>query len=211
MNDNNYSIKIFSKIAEFLDNDDWKYSLDSEKGLFFFNLSLNSSKINKIDYIIRVKNDGFFVFALCPISVSPDDTEAMYRLSEFFHRINSGAIRGIFTLDFDDGEIRHKIFVDCVNMEPSLEVIRRNIYTPASEYKKYGDGILKLIFTESSPKNVYEKCNIKFFEELMEKCTKMEEDLKKDYGDYDDDDDDDYDDDDDDDDDIFSSFIDDDE
>ena len=170
MNDNNYSIKIFNKIAEFLDNDDWKYSLDSEKGLFFFNLSLNSSKINKIDYI-----------------------------------------RGIFTLDFDDGEIRHKIFVDCVNMEPSLEVIRRNIYTPASEYKKYGDGILKLIFTESSPKNVYEKCNIKFFEELMEKCTKMEEDLKKDYGDYDDDDDDDYDDDDDDDDDIFSSFIDDDE
>ncbi len=206
MNDNKYSREIADKIEEFLDEDDWKYSFDSEKGYFSFGLSLNKTKIRKVEFIIRIRESDFVVYAICPINVNKDDTSAMLRISEFLHRANYGTFCGNFEFDFSDGEIRYKTFVDCDNMALSTDAVRNAIYTSASEFEKYGDGILEVIFTENKAEDVYEKFTKKYFEELIERYANM-----KGSDDNDEDDDDDDDDDDDVIDDIFSSLIDDDD
>lgn len=153
---NTYSMKIVNVIKGFLDNDDWHYSFDEKKGMFRFDLTLKS-KLKNINYFIDVKDDEFICYAISPIGGDADDDQMMASLAEFICRANCGLKNGNFELDFRDGEIRYKSFVDCDEVMPSVEVVHNAIYCTATMFDRYAPGILSIIFNDMSVKEAIGK------------------------------------------------------
>ena len=152
------STEIAKAIQNFLRSDDWKFSFDEKKEIFKFGLS-SRSKIKRLHYHIIVRDDGYTVYASSPVGADRDDKDMMRNMGEFICRANYGLRNGNFEIDFNDGEIRYKTFVDCDGGAiPTSEVIRDSIYLPASMFKKYGDGILDIIYQNISAKKAVAKC-----------------------------------------------------
>ena len=153
----NYSTEIANAINSYLKQDDWHFSFDEENGLFRFGLSL-SSKIKKINYIVDVKEDEYIVYAIAPIGADEEDKKMMATMAEFVCRANYGLKNGNFELDMRDGEVRFKCFVDCESITPSKDMVQNSIHCPAIMFKRYGSGIVDIIFGNATATEAVNRC-----------------------------------------------------
>ena len=169
-----YSETIAQKISNFLNEDEWNFLFDAKRGLFKFGLSLRS-KLKNINYIIDVKDDEYVVYAISPLGADEDDKEMMASMAEFVCRANYGLVHGNFELDMRDGEIRFKCFVDCDGITPTSDMIRNSIHWPASMFKRYGSGIIDIIFSQSSAKEAVDQCEKKSKDELRALISELED------------------------------------
>ena len=161
----NYSNEIANVVKQFLNDDGWHYSFDEDRGIFDFSLSVRS-KIQKIKYLIVVKEDEMIVYGICPIGADCDDEKMMAQMAEFICRANYGLKNGNFEIDLRDGEIRYKSFIDCDEALPSTEVVKNSIHCTASMYKRYATGIISIIIAGSSAKEAIAMCEKSLDEEL---------------------------------------------
>ena len=157
MQEQTYSKNISNALNEFLENDDWHFSFDEKRGVFNFRLGLEG-KLKKIDYLIRVRDNEYTVYATSPIGADQNDKTMMASMAEFVCRANYGLKNGNFELDMQDGEIRFKCFVDCTAITPTQEMVRNSIYCPATMFDNYSDGIAGIIFGNLSAKQAVEQC-----------------------------------------------------
>ena len=153
----NYSEEIVGAIKDFLEEDDWNYGFDDEAGMFRFGLNLKG-RLKKAQYVVDVHDDQYMVYAIAPIGADQNDRNQLQDMAEFLTRANYGLKNGNFELDFRDGEIRFKSFVDCDGVIPSIEVIRNSIYIPAMMYERYGEGIVGIIFGGMDPEEAINLC-----------------------------------------------------
>ena len=148
-----YSKELASQIKTFLDNDQWKYTFDKEDGFFRFNLAIKARGINQLRYVLIINDDSFNIYAISPVGPDRDDAKMMATMAEFFARANYKLkAGGGFQLDYRDGEIRFKCFVDCEDNKPSTSVIRNSIHYPAAVFETYGYGITGIIFQNLTAK-----------------------------------------------------------
>ncbi len=152
-----YSMAIAEGIQNYLVEDDWRFKFDEENGIFKFGLSLKG-KLNKVDYVIDVESDDYIVYVASPIGAGRDDPAQLAAMAEFVCRANYGLKNGNFELDFRDGEIRYKIFVPCEGLTPSRNQVKRSIYCAAAMFDRYGDGILKVLFSGASAEEAVKAC-----------------------------------------------------
>ncbi len=152
-----YSDEIVNVVKQFLADDDWHYSFNEDTGIFRFGLRIRS-KIQNISYVIDVHEDEFVTYGMCPIGADREDPEMMAQMAEFICRANYGLKNGCFELDFRDGEIRFRSFVDCENLLPSTEVVKNSVHCTAAMIKRYAAGIVDLIFGGASAKDAIAKC-----------------------------------------------------
>ena len=152
-----YSNDLVRVIEKFLNDDDWNFSFDDERGMFRFGLRIKG-KINNINYVVDVKEEEYLVYAISPISADQDDKKMMTNMAEFICRANYGLNMGNFEFDFSDGEIRYKVHVPCEDIIPSTAIVKRSIYCPATLFEQYGSGIVNIIFNGASGKEAVEKC-----------------------------------------------------
>ncbi len=157
MKERMYSETIAQAINNYLTEDEWHFSFDEKRGLFKFGLSLKG-KIKKINYIIDVKDDEYVVYAVSPLGADEDDKEMMAAMAEFVCRANYGLKNGNFELDMRDGEVRLKCFVDCEGITPSKDMVQNSIHCPAAMFKRYGSGIVDIIFGNATAKEAVERC-----------------------------------------------------
>lgn len=153
----NYSDAIANVVKQFLADEEWHYSFDEERGIFSFGLRIEN-KIQKIKYIVAVKEDEIVVYGICPIGADCNDEKMMAQMAEFICRANFGLKNGCFEVDFRDGEIRYKSYIDCDQMLPSTQVVMNAAYCTASMYERYADGITSIIFAGNSAKEAVEMC-----------------------------------------------------
>jgi hypothetical protein len=152
-----YSNELADLVKKFLVEDDWHFSFDENTGMFDFGLRIKS-KIQKINYVIDVQEDEIIVYGMCPIGAERSDADMMARMAEFICRANYGLKNGCFELDFQDGEIRFRSFIDCEDSTPSTEVIQNSIYCTVAMYKRYAPGIVAIIFSGCTAKEAIAKC-----------------------------------------------------
>ena len=152
-----YSNDLVRVIEKFLNDDDWNFSFDDERGMFRFGLRIKG-KINNINYVVDVKEEEYLVYAISPISADQDDKKMMTNMAEFICRANYGLKMGNFEFDFSDGEIIYKVHVPCEDIIPSTAIVKRSIYCPATLFEQYGSGIVNIIFNGASGKEAVEKC-----------------------------------------------------
>lgn len=160
-----YSMELASIVKQFLVDDDWHFSFDQNTGIFDFGLRVKS-KIQKIDYIVDVHEDEIIVYGMCPIGVDHTDVDMMAQMAEFLCRANYGLKNGCFELDFRDGEIRFKSFIDCEDLMPSAKVIKNSVHCTAAMFKRYAPGIADIIFSNSTAKEAIAKCEKSSKDEL---------------------------------------------
>lgn len=149
----NYNTSIAKLVKAFLDSDDWNYNFDDEKGVFTFNLSL-SNKLKKISYRVRIRKYDYVVYATSLMDA--DDCKA--EMAEFITRANYGLFNGNFEMDYRDGEVRYKCFVNCDETAPGRETVKDSIYIPAAMFKRYGDGIISILFGMKSAQQAVADC-----------------------------------------------------
>lgn len=164
MKEKTYSKAIASAVNTFLTEDDWHFSFDENCGIFRFGLSLKG-KLKKINYIVDIKDDEYLVYAVSPLGADEEDPQMMANMAEFISRANYGLKMGNFELDYNDGEVRFKVHVCCEDITPTVAMIKRSIYCPATMFDHYGSGIVNIIFNETTGKDAVEIC---------EKCSESE-------------------------------------
>lgn len=160
-----YSDEIVNVIKKFLEDDDWHYSFDEDTGIFRFDLRIRS-KIQSISYVIDVHDDEYVTYGMCPIGADHENREMMAQMAEFICRANYGLKNGCFELDFRDGEIRFRSYVDCENCIPSAEVVKNSVHCTAAMIKRYAPGIVDIIFSGATAKDAITKCEKSRDEEL---------------------------------------------
>lgn len=157
----NYSNEIVQAIKEHLEEREMKMvAFDESDGSFGFCMHLHGP-ISFIHYIIKVHEDDYTVVALCPVGAASDDPSALLAMSEFVARANYGLKNGNFEMDFDDGELRYKCFVDCDEQIPSQNVVQDSISVPAMMMKRYAPGIIKVLYKDVDAKTAVEECEQK--------------------------------------------------
>ena len=183
MEEKNYSETIANAIKAYLNDDGWHYSFDEDKGLFKFGLTLSKGKIKKINYLVDVEDNEYVVYATAPIGADEEDKTMMANMAEFICRANYGLSRGNFELDMRDGEVRFKYFVDCDGVTPTSDMVQHSIHCPAAMFKRYGSGIVDIIFGDTTAKEAVEKCEKATEDEVRSLLSELvEEDSDGDFG-----------------------------
>ena len=141
-----YSAEIARAVDAFLTADDWRYSFNEEAGIFRFGMQYDG-KLQKVDFLIRIRDEFFVVYACPPLTAK----DCLPEMAEFIARANYGLQNGCFELDFEDGEIRFRTFVDGDGQLPAESVIRNSVYTAVTMMRRYGDGIAAVLFGAQTP------------------------------------------------------------
>ena len=133
--------QIIDAVRDWLDQDDWRYEFDAEETLIRLNVTLNS-KIKKAHIVFLFKEDCYTLYATAPIN---GDTDDLTELNKFIAMANYGLRNGNFELDFRDGEIRYKTFVNCDGLETlPTEIIKDSLLAACFTLDRYGDGLAAL-------------------------------------------------------------------
>lgn len=160
-----YSKEVFNAIRRFLDKKHLYYHASEILGLIQLNLPTDSM-IRRVDLRINVKNDYYIVRALSSVSADPKDAKSMARLAEYLTRVNYRLRNGNFEMDYRDGELAFKCYVDCHGGVPVEEAIDDSIFCPPAMFHQYGNGILQVMGVD--PAQALEDCEARLKEEKEE-------------------------------------------
>ena len=150
---------IIQSVSDFLFENGIGFSFFETQNVFKFQRKTNA-KLGEIDYAIEVNDNSYTVYAGSWSSIRADagNPKTMSAMSEFITRVNYGLTNGNFNMDYDDGEILYKVFVNCQDKLPSKKVIRQSLDVPAQMFKKYSPGMLSVMRSGENPKTALEKC-----------------------------------------------------
>lgn len=160
-----YSKEVFNAIRRFLDKKHLYYHASEILGLIQLDLPTDSM-IRRVDLRINVKNDYYIVRALSSVSADPKDAKSMARLAEYLTRVNYRLRNGNFEMDYRDGELAFKCYVDCHGGVPVEEAIDDSIFCPPAMFHQYGNGILQVMGVD--PAQALEDCEARLKEEKEE-------------------------------------------
>lgn len=150
-----HSEKIAGAIRDCLEKNELKFNFNESEGRFQFIVRLGG-QVDMILCDIRVFDNAYVVYGVLPFKVL---TEKFQPMAEFLTRVNYGLQHGNFEMDFTDGEIRYKSYVDCEDMtELSFVIVERSVYCPLAMLSKYGDGIIDIFLGNSTPEEACAKC-----------------------------------------------------
>ena len=150
-----YSPEILNAITSFLDSDDWKYTVDTDREVIKSGLSLKN-KLKHVDIFFDLRDDKYLLYFVCPLNCGEAERPEMRSL---LNRINYGIMFGNFEMDERDGEIRMRYAVDCDGQIPNPKIIRHSIYRSVLTIDKYGDAIVQVLMGFGSGEEVYNKVN----------------------------------------------------
>lgn len=149
--------KVIDAIKSFFENNNWKYSFDDEDKAFRFGIDMGNI-LGKVSMIILLEDSFYNVY-----TVMNNTVEKKYFpvVAEFLHRANYELKNGNFEMDYRDGEIRYKTFVDFKNIDVSEDIVEESIIVGAAMVNRYGKGLLKLMLGNESPEECIEFCESK--------------------------------------------------
>lgn len=144
---------IIQLLHDFFKNGDWKYSYDEEKNIFTSGINMNSA-LGNLNIIVRVRETSYTVYTILNSTAEKD---TLNFVAEYLHRANYGLINGNFELDFDDGEVRYKTFVNFKDTAVSNEIIQDSVLLPIFMFEKYGKNLMKVMLGSNDPKQLIEE------------------------------------------------------
>ena len=133
------------------------FTFDKKEGVFRTTLT-GEGEARLLGCMIVVTGDHFRTYVVGPIGVDPKDPAKLAAMAEFLCRANYGVFNGNFEMDYDDGEIRYKSYVDCPGgMVPSEDQIGDSILVGINMQQIYLPGIKDVLFNGTHPKDALDK------------------------------------------------------
>jgi len=145
--------KMIDKIKMFFEKNKWKYSYDSEKKTFYTGINTESI-IGNIHIYVVLSDVDYAVYTVLNGYVEKED---MIKVAEYLHRVNYGLNEGNFELDYSDGEIRYKAYVNYEKTDISEEVLYDSILVGPWMVRRYGKGLFKVMLGADTPENCVEE------------------------------------------------------
>ena len=146
--------KVIDVIKTFFEKNDWKYKYNEEDKVFVSGIDMGNI-LGNVRMFIFVEENHYKVYMVLNSKVE----ERYYPVvSEFLHRANYGLNDGNFEMDYKDGEIRYKSFVNFRNIDVSQEVVEDSIIVGAAMIDRYGKGLLKLMLGDGTAEECIEYC-----------------------------------------------------
>jgi len=144
---------IFSRLIDFMEEEDWKYEILEGETVLRFNFKGRSGRL--LCYAdVEESKDWLIFYSYLPVNAPPEKMAAM---GEFVTRANRGMRIGNFELDFEDGEIRYKTSIDIEGGELTSKMVHNLLQANLSTMDRYFSGIMELIYSEKSPKELIQK------------------------------------------------------
>lgn len=157
MTNRSYPREIADIIDAFLTGGDWKYRFDEDKGIFELNMTI-PDRAKVLNFHILVTDVGFTSLARYPLGPDCNNDEEMNTMTRFLTRANYGLRVGNFEMDLEDGEIRYKVHCSCKGTLPTEEMVEESILCSVAMFRKYGPGILDILFKGVSDKEAIRTC-----------------------------------------------------
>lgn len=136
-------------IKNFFDKGEWEYNYNEEEHLFLSGIDMGGI-LGDLKIFIKVRETDYFVYIRLN---SKAETDQISNVAEFIHRTNYGILNGNFELDYNDGEIRYKTFVNFEQTSVSEIIVEDSILVGIIMFMKYSKGLFKVMLGESSPLN----------------------------------------------------------
>lgn len=157
----NYSRTIVNRIELFLDENEWKYSFDADAGVFRLGIHISEGcMLDSVSVLLAVKDTSICTYALFPIQAPFQDSEIMEKLSEFICRSNFNLKQGCLEMDYRDGELRYRCFIDCECTIPSDEVLANSIFCSTAMLENFSYGLIGIIFRNMSAFEAVKTCEL---------------------------------------------------
>ena len=151
----NYSMELADVVKDFLEEDNWPYSFEEETGIFHFVLQMKSKNIN---YFVEVREKSLSFYGITQMNANPEDEKLMGQMAEFVCRANHGLKNGCFDLNFKNGEICYRSYLDCDGIIPSKNMVKNSIYCIATMYMAYAPAISDILSGNATAKEAVGKC-----------------------------------------------------
>ncbi len=145
-----YSLEIADRVHEAMKQLDWHYRFDEVHGIFRTGVSTDAP-MNSINIAVDIQIDQFLVYGLLPIKPNINDPVMMSRMAEFITRVNYDLCNGCFEMDYSDGELRYRCFVDCEESLPSTKIVTNAIRACVMIPERYAPGIVDILFRDAQP------------------------------------------------------------
>lgn len=146
--------KTIDEIKKFFDKNQWKYNFDEDDKVFVSGLNMGNV-LGNVKILIPMYEDHYNVY-----SILNSKAEKKYYpvIAEFLHRANYGLRCGNFEMDYEDGEIRYKTYVNFNDTSVSEEIVEESILVGMAMIDTYGKGLVKLMLGEGKPEEIVEYC-----------------------------------------------------
>jgi hypothetical protein len=137
-------------------DDNWKYAQPDEVS-FVTGVSGLESSIDKVKVTVKVGKLHTLIYTTPLLAVPEDKRPAV---CEFITRANYGLPAGNFEMDWSDGELRYKVFLDRMvlinNNKDASRTLFGAIFGSTRLWERYGDNLLALLQDTAPGKSVSE-------------------------------------------------------
>lgn len=146
-------MKLFDRVAGYLDANDWRYSSESERGYFSMSCQIKEATVRVIiDVFDSEEWQRVMTFSIYPIFV-PENRRAS--VLEALNRINHSLVYGNFEMDMADGEIRARTTVESeIDIQESM--MERVLNGNLSLSDKHFGAVMAVAFGSVEPEGVKE-------------------------------------------------------
>ena len=142
-----YSKQLAAQVEAYLESRNWQFDFDPEKGLFRFRMRL-PNRMSNCSMAIIAGEDTIRTYATAPVTASMDARPAA---ANYITRVNFGLNLGNFEMDWRDGELRYKCAHFCGGGVPAPDALERVVDIPFLMWRRYGDGLLNVLFAGADP------------------------------------------------------------
>lgn len=152
---------VAAKLKSVIEKNNLKYKYDEEQQYFSLGFALAETKLSGVEIIIQLMPDmedqslcsHIVSHGLVVLKVGEGDKNDV---AEFLHRVNYRTIFGCFEFDFDEGEIRYRLTLNCHASMPEQDDFEDLWNSPAYMFERYGNGIIAVCKKLATPKEIYE-------------------------------------------------------
>jgi hypothetical protein len=139
--------KLLDLTEEFFLSEDWKYKhRDGKPGLV---INMNGKNAGFTIFAVEAEAQECLTFyALAPNRVPEEKRKDV---AEFLTRANYGMRNGNFELDFADGEVRYKTFIDVEGGTLTRRMIQNLFVANLGTMDRYYPGLMKVMFGGATP------------------------------------------------------------
>ncbi len=162
MSDNTNFNTIKNEIVNTVANLGVLFSYDEEKNVIHYTSSVDCA-INKVINTIIIRESGCSFYTIIPVRVDINNPEMTEKITDFICRSNFKHNNSVFDIDFSDGELSCKYFLEYEDSMPSEKAIEEAIFCNRLLAEQSIDAIAEIIFKNISVDDAMKKCEEKLF------------------------------------------------
>jgi hypothetical protein len=146
MSDN--ALEILGWVQKILDEREFNYEAFPEKNALQMKIPLEC-KLQSTTIIFNFRDGSFTINAYILLTA---DEKHRKDVGEYLMRCTYGLRFGNFEIDYNDGEVRYRLTVDCEDRtEISDNFFMGNLSIPIRMLERYGDGMVAVMFGFKTP------------------------------------------------------------